>query len=256
MFKTSLLYRFLLWQAVLFLIAHSLFAQGSQRNKNDKEFRGTGGIMFGSSAINIDQFNQWMNSNTTGGLSTTGFFNLGLEGFIVRSHFAYGIAWRHESLFTSHSAVSPNRGSFAFHLGVCPTNPYSLQQLLITVGIGYSSITVKFHGSPPPALHSYYVPDNQGELIQSAFWINPKVNLFHLIKFQNNKKVRIGMDAGVSFYFPGNYQYGYYYTYYTYGYNSKGQYTRYSHTKFIGNIVNGIPNWLPMSFNISGYIGF
>jgi hypothetical protein len=253
MFKTSFFYRFFLFQLSLLFVAHVLIAQAK---KNDKEFTGTAGIMFGNSAINTDQFNQWMSSNSNGGLSTTGFFNFGLEGFIVKNHFVYGLAWRHEGLFTGYSPVSPNRGSIAFHLGVCPTNPYSLQQLLITVGIGYSAMTVKFHGNPPSILHSYYIPDKQAVLIQNAFWINPKVNLFHLIKFPKKGQVRVGLDAGVSFYFPGNYQYGYYYTYYTYGYNSHGQYTRQAHTKFIGSVVKGIPYWTTTSFNISGYIGF
>ncbi|HXA01499.1 MAG TPA: hypothetical protein VNW99_05885, partial [Cytophagaceae bacterium] len=145
MFKTFLPYRFFLLQVSFLFLYHVIVAQGSQTGKNDKKFTGTAGIMFGNSAINIDQFNQWMSGNTNGGLSTTGFFNWGLEGFIVNNHLAYGLAWRHEGLFTTHSAVSPKRGSLAFHLGVCPTNPYSLQQLLITVGIGYSQMTVKFH---------------------------------------------------------------------------------------------------------------
>jgi len=256
MLKNSLLYRFFLLQISLLLLAHILLAQGSQRRKDDKEFTGTAGIMLGNSAINIDQFNKWMSSNTNSGLSTTGFYNYGLEGFIVKNHLAYGLAWRHEGLFTTQSAVSPKRGSIAFHIGVCPTNSYSLQQLLITVGIGFSAMTVNFHGNPPSILHTYYVPDNKAVLIQNAFWVNPKVNLLHLIKFAGGRQVRVGLDGGVSFYLPGNFKYGYNYTYYTYGYNSKGQYTRQSHTKFIGHIVNGIPAVLPVSFNISGYIGF
>jgi hypothetical protein len=256
MLKTSFLHRFFFFQISLLLLSHVLLAQGSQTGKDDKPFTGTLGIMFGSSAINADQLSQWMSKNTSGGMSTTGFFNYGLEGFIVKKHFVHGLAWRHEGLFTTHSAVSPKRGSLAFHLGVCPTNQYSLNQLLITVGIGYSAMTVKFHGNPPLTLHTYYVPDSQGMLIQSAFWINPKVNLLHLIKFPLDRQVRVGLDAGVSIYLPGNFKYGYNYTYYTYGYNSKGQYTRQAHTKFIGHIVNGIPAVLPVSFNISGYIGF
>ncbi|MFL5729405.1 MAG: hypothetical protein ACJ75J_07945 [Cytophagaceae bacterium] len=240
----------------LWLSAFAVSGQGSQTGKNDKEFNGTLGIMFGSSSLNTDKFGQWMADHTNGGLSTNTFFNYGLEGFAVKNHFVYGLAWRHESLFATSSPVSPRRGSIALHLGVSPLNPYNLQQLLITVGIGYCSMSVRFHGFPPASLRTYSIPDSKALMAQDAFWINPKVNLFHLIKFQGGKKIRVGLDAGVAFYFPGPMRYGYYYTYSTYGYNSRGQYVKQQHRKFIGHRVDDVPSVMPMSFNLSGYIGF
>jgi hypothetical protein len=104
-------------------------------------------------------------------------------------------------------------------------------------------------------LSTYNIPDSKAILIQHAFWVNPKVNLFHLIKFNKGRKVRVGLDAGVAFYLPGDFKYGYYYTYDTYGYNSKGQYVKQTHRKFFGHPVYDVPEWMPVSFNISGYIG-
>jgi hypothetical protein len=254
------LYRFLLFQPYLLLQVQILFGQAAP--KNDKEFTGTIGVMFGSSSINADAFSEWMRENTREGLSTSGFYHYGLEGFSVKNHVVYGLAWRHEGLFTTYSQVAPRRGSIAFHIGACPANPSSPLQLLITVGIGYSAMTVKFHGSPPDILSTYNIPNTKAILIQNAFWINPKVNLFQLIKFSRPKQankgrqIRVGLDAGVSFYLPGNFKYGYYYTYNTYGYNSKGQYVKQTHRKFFGRPVYDVPGWMPLTFNISGYIGF
>jgi len=255
------LYKFLLFQLYLLLQAQVLFAQAPPKNDSDKEFTGTIGLMFGNSSINADAFSEWMRENTREGLSTSGFYHYGLEGFSVKNHVVYGLAWRHEGLFTTYSQVAPRRGSIAFHVGACPTNSSSSLQLLITVGIGYSAMTVKFHGTPPDILSTYNIPNTKAILIQNAFWVNPKVNLLHLIKFsraqQTNKsrKVRVGLDAGVAFCLPGNFKYGYYYTYDTYGYNSKGQYVKQTHRKFFGHPVSDVPEWMPVSFNISGYIG-
>jgi hypothetical protein len=261
---SRVLYKFLLFQLYLLLQVQVqvLFAQAPSKKDSDNEFTGTIGIMFGSSSINADAFSEWMRENTREGLSTSGFYHYGLEGFSVKNHVVYGLAWRHEGLFTTYSQVAPRRGSIAFHIGACPTNPSSSLQLLITVGIGYSAMTVKFHGSPPDVLSAYNIPSSKAIMIQNAFWVNPKVNLLHLIKFrrdqQTNKsrKVRVGLDAGVAFYLPGNFKYGYYYTYNTYGYNSKGQYVKQTHRKFFGHPVYDVPVWMPVSFNISGYIGF
>jgi hypothetical protein len=257
---SRVLYKFLLFQLYLLLQVHILFAQAPPKNDSDNEFIGTIGVMFGSSSINADAFSEWMRENTREGLSTSGFYHYGLEGFSVKNHVAYGLAWRHEGLFTTYSQVAPRRGSIAFHIGACPTNPSSPQQLLITVGIGYSAMTVKFHGSPPDVLLTYNIPNDKAILVQHAFWVNPKVNLFHLIRFQNSqanktRKVRVGLDAGVAFYLPGNFKYGYHYTYDTYSYNSKGQYVKQTHRKFFGHPVYDVPYWMPVSFNISGYIG-
>jgi hypothetical protein len=261
MIKILFPYRFLLLQLYLLFSAQVLFAQNSEANENDDRFVGTIGIMFGSSSISADAFSEWMRENTREGLSTSSFYHYGLEGFSVKNHVVYGLAWRHEGLFTTYSQVAPRRWSIAFHIGACPTNSSSLQQLLITVGIGYSAMTVKFHGSPPDVLSTYIIPNDKAILVQHAFWVNPKVNLFRLIKFpraqqiNKSRKVRVGLDAGVAFYLPGDFKYGYHYTYDTYSYNSKGQYVKQTHRKFFGHSVYDVPDWMPVSFNISGYVG-
>lgn len=222
-----------------------------------KPFKGIIGIFAGGSRIGADNFALWAKavSNSGQGLKTTTFFNVGVEGFVVSNHFVYGFVYTHESLLTNGSEISPNRGSIAVHFGGSPSNPYNIHQIFFTLGIGYSQMNIKFHGDPPAVLQDPYIPNNLAKMKQSAFWLNPRVNLVRIIQVKGKNKFKVGLDAGPNFYFSGNYKYGYTYTYYTTSYYG-GSYHKVSHSKFIGYIVDGVPKIDKIGITVSAFIGF
>jgi hypothetical protein len=127
--------------------------------------------------------------------------------------------------------------------------------VFFTLGIGYSQMNIKFHGDPPTVLQDPNIPNNLAKMRQNAFWLNPRVNLVRIIQVKGKNKFKVGLDAGPNFYFPGNYKYGYTYTYYTYSYYG-GSYHKVNHSQFIGYIVKGVPQIDKIGFTVSAFLGF
>ncbi len=232
----------------LFLLSEKSDAQ----NKTSmNSFRGSMGITMGYSALDVSDFQRWIVKN--GGTNTSSnFLNLGMEGFIVRNHIVAGLQYQYEgpaNFGIQYGRTSPKNDKVGFFVGYDPMQDDNDKHALITIGAGYCETSALFHGNPPYVLIDYQIPNQKARLKQANFYINPKVTLLYV------KKIKLGVEAGASFYFFGNTKYGYNYTYYTYGYNSNGQYTRQSHTQFIGYRVQGVPNFGQTSLNISAYIG-
>ena len=214
-------------------------------------FKGSVGITGGFSAIDIGDFQRWLSNNNVS-VTSSSFLNLGIEGFVVKNHFVAGINYRYEgpaTLGNNYGKTTPKNDKIGVLFGFDPRKEDDDKHILITLGFGYCETSARFHGNPPYVLQDYQTPNQTARLKQANFYINPKVLLLYV------KKVKLGVEAGASFYLFGNYKYGYDYTYYTYGYNSNGTYTMHSHTQFIGHRVQSVPNFGSASLNISAYIG-
>jgi hypothetical protein len=231
---------------IAILLAFPLHGQITTQKSADRKFRGAVSFLMGVSEINDTQLNRWLSDNTGTAVNGRGFLNVGLQGFFAKNHFIYGIAYSHESILVRPD-VSPNRGNIALHFGASLSDPYSLQQLLVTMGIGYSQLSVYFHGHVPPSLITKGIPLSTSKLMQPAFWLNPKITLVRNIQTKNFNKLRAGIDAGIGLYFPASYSYGY----------TKTTSQSHNGTVFVGHKVNNvsIPNIGTMSFTISAFIG-
>ncbi|MBX9851298.1 MAG: hypothetical protein K2X86_06010 [Cytophagaceae bacterium] len=231
---------------IAILVSFPLYGQMTAKKSADRKFRGAISFLMGVSAINNTQLNRWLSDNTGTIVSGRGFLNVGLQGFLAKGHFIYGMAYSHESILVRPN-VSPNRGSFGLYSGASLSNLYSPRQLLLMVGLGYSSMSVYFNGNVPATLATKGIPVRTAKLIQPAFWLNPKITWLRNIQIKKFAKLRTGIDAGIGFYFPASY---------SYGYTKK---TSHNHSgAFDGYKVNHvpIPNIGTMSFTISGFIGF
>ena len=218
-----------------------------------KPFRGSFGITGGYSVLEISDFQHWLTNNGRT-LTSSNFINLGMEGFIVRQQAVVGFQYQYEgpaSIGYQYGKTSPKNDKVGFFVGYDAMKDNDNKHVLITLGLGYCETSVRFHSNPPLVLQDYFTlpPQYQTRLKQANFYINPKILLLYV------RKVKLGVEAGATFYFFGNYKYGYDYTYYTYGYNSNGTYSRQSHTQFIGYRVNGVPTFGQASLNISAFIG-
>ncbi len=211
----------------------------AQYKSTGKSFRGSFGITGGYSAIDIYDFERWLNHNGCS-VTSSNFMNLGMEGFIVRNQIVAGFQYQYEgpATFTNQYAkTSPKNDKIGIFAGYDPMKDDDDKHVLITLGIGYCETSARFHSKPPLILEDPYIPDQLARLKQANFYVNPKILLLYA------RKIKLGIEAGASFYLFGNYQYGYDYTYYTNAYNSNGNNSRQSHTQFFRYRFDGVPNF-------------
>jgi len=269
--KKNILFLFLLFLLIQTTFAQYTYPQNSYpQNRNNSysssnnyqnlpAFRKAIGITFGTSILTgMRAFQNWSNAETNGyGMSSSAFFNIGIQAFVIKNHFVYGFAGNYEGLL-SYSNWNPGRINMGIYLGGSLKDAYSPIQILTTVGIGYSSLTINLHGHELNYTNNIYNNSfyNYGNsaynLYQNALYINPKVTFIKRIN-----KLNLGLDASIGIYVPGALKYGYYYytgtTYYnssTHSYQRQKAFAGYNLTG------NGVPNFDNISFTLCGFIGF